>query len=163
MSVQEFNLHEYEYVVDQSTNTLKVIKSETTAEHWVHDMYLCYFNNTNVVHSDCGQWTYVMDNTGKVGRACCNVNDDFDAQIGIAIAYARLYDLPIHPDFLPKKKSAPSKTRFEVGETVQGWDGSYGRVIGMEIANGFIIRYKVKWFNSNMVDFYFATELNKVD
>ena len=32
MSVQEFNLNEYEYVVDKSTNPLKVIKSEQTYE-----------------------------------------------------------------------------------------------------------------------------------
>lgn len=103
MSVQEFNLNEYEYVVDKSTHTLKVIKSKMTATHWVRDMYRRYLNNPDVTRADCGQWTYVMDNHGKVGKAHCDIKDDFDVEVGIAIAYARLYDLPIHPDFLPKE------------------------------------------------------------
>lgn len=161
MSVQEFNLHEYEYVVDESTNTLKVIKSEMTAAHWVRDMYRRYLDNPDVTCAYCEQWTYVMDNKGRVGKACRDERDDFDPQIGIAIAYARLYDLPIHPDFL-SKKAAPHKTRFEVGETVQGWDGSYGRVTDICL-NELLTKYKVKWYNSTVTNWYFSTDLKKVD
>ena len=162
MSVQEFNLHEYKYVVDKSTHTLKVIKSEMTAEQWVRNMYRRYLDNLDTVATFIGQWTVVLNNKGKVAKACCNTRDKYQKEVGIAIAYARLYNLPIHPDFLPKKNPIPSKTRFEVGETVQGWDGSYGRVIGMTI-DGILIKYKVKWFNSNIINFYFATDLKKLD
>lgn len=162
MSVQEFNLNEYEYVVDKSTHTLKVIKSEMTAEQWVRAMYRRYLDNFDTVATSSGQWTVVLNNKGKVAKACCDTRDKYRQEVGIAIAYARLYNLPIHPDFLPKKKSVSNKTRFEVGETVQGWDGSYGRVIGMTI-DGISNKYKVKWFNSNIVNFYFATDLKKLD
>ena len=158
MSVQEFNLNEYEYVVDKSTNTLKVIKSKMTAEKWVRAMYRSYVDNPDVISGACEQWTYVMDNKGKVGKAHCNIKDEFDPQIGIAIAYAHLYNLPIHPVFLPKK-TEPHKTRFKIGETVQGWDDSYGRVIDI---NELFPKYQVKWYNSTLTNWYFAPDLRKV-
>ena len=162
MSVQEFNLNEYEYVVDKSTHTLKVIKSEMTAEKWVCDMYRRYLNNSDVCCTTNGQWTVVLDNKGKVAKACCNTRDKYRTEVGIAIAYARLYNLPIHPDFLPKKKPMPSKTRFEVGEMVQGWDDSYGHVIEINHDEAFI-KYKVKWYKSNLISWHFETDLIKVD
>ena len=162
MSVQEFNLNEYEYVVDKSTNTLKVIKSKMTAEQWVRNMYRSYVDNPDVIRGACEQWTYVMDNKGKVGKAHCNIKDEFDPQIGIAIAYARLYNLPIHPDLLPKKKPMPSKTRFEVGEMVQGWDDAYGYVIEIN-HDGAFNKYKVKWYKSKLTNWCFETDLTKVD
>lgn len=55
MSVQEFNLHEYKYVVDKSTHTLKVIKSEMTAEQWVRNMYRRYLDNLDTVATSIGQ------------------------------------------------------------------------------------------------------------
>ena len=162
MSVQEFNLNEYEYVVDKSTNTLKVIKSEMTAEQWAHNMFRRYCDNVNVCFATNGQWTVVLDNKGKVAKACCNTKDKYRTEVGIAIAYARLYDLPIHPDFLPKKKPMPSKTRFEVGETVQGWDDSYGDVIEIN-HDGAFIKYKIKWYKSKLTNWCFETDLTKVD
>ena len=102
MSVQEFNLNEYEYVVDKSTNTLKVIK--ITAKQWVYNMYSRYILNPDVVFTSNEKWTIVLDNKGRVAKACCNTKDDYRTDVGVAIAYARLYDLPIHPDFLPKRK-----------------------------------------------------------
>ena len=158
MSVQEFNLNEYEYVVDKSTNTLKVIKSEMTAEKWVRDMYCRYRNNFDVCCTTNGQWTVVLDNKGKVAKACCNTRDKYRTEVGIAIAYARLYNLPIPPVFLPKK-AEPHKTRFEIGETVQGWDDSYGRVIDI---NELFPKYQVKWYNSTLTNWYFAPDLRKV-
>ncbi len=161
MSVQEFNMNEYEYVVDQSTNTLKVIKSEMSASRWVHDMYRRYLDNPDATCASCEQWTYVMDNKGQVGKACRDEKDNFDSLVRIAIAYARLYDLPIHPDFLPKKTTS-YKPQFEVGETVQGFDGSYGRVIDT-CCNKLLAKYKVKWYNSTVTNWYFSTDLKKVD
>ena len=161
MSVQEFNLNEYEYVVDKSTNTLKVIKSEMTSEQWAHNMFRRYCDNVNVCFVTNGQWTVVLDNKGKVAKACCNTRDKYRTEVGIAIAYARLYNLPIHPDFLPKK-AAPRKTFFEVGEMVQGLDGSYGHVIEIN-HDGTFIKYKVKWYKSNLISWHCVTDLTKVD
>lgn len=157
MSVQEFNLNEYEYVVDKSTHTLKVIKFEMTAEKWVRDMYRRYLHS-DVRHTTNGPWTVVLDKKGKVAKACCNIRDKYRIEVGIAIAYARLYNLPIHPDFLPKK-AEPHKTRFEIGETVQGLDNSYGRVIDI---NEFFPKFQVKWYNSTLTTWHFAPDLRKV-
>lgn len=161
MSVQEFNLNEYEYVVNKSTNTLKVIKSEMPASRWVHDMYRRYLDNPDAVCTTWEQWTYVMDNKGNVGKACRDEKDNFDPLVRLAVAYARLYGLPIHPDFLPKEITL-YKPRFEVGEMVQGFDGSYGRVIDI-CHNKLLTKYKVKWYDSTGTNWCFPTDLKKVD
>lgn len=159
MSVQEFNLNQYEYAVDTATRTLKVIKREQTAQEWARDMYRRYLDNPDVTRADNEDWTYVLDNKGQVGKAHCSAKDDFDPQIGVAIAYARLYNLPIHPDFLPKV--ALQEALFAIDEVVEGRDESLGRVIDIESEAPFI-KYKVRWFDSGKIGFYFAPDLKKV-
>lgn len=99
-----------------------------------------------------GRYTYAYDDTGRTARACCADSDKFDGDTGIAIAYARLRHLPIHPAFVPtvasKPKLIPLRDRdtLKVGARVYDEDtGEWGTVTTYGYASQNMVT--VRWDN----------------
>lgn len=103
---QVFSLDEYKWSVDHETRTLTVTKREETAQQWVKRLYqaCCEDKSRAGVANSAGRYTVLVDDKGNIGKSICHPLDKWDRATGIAIAYARLRHIPIHPDFLPKGK-----------------------------------------------------------
>lgn len=128
-----FSLDEYKWKVDREARTLTVEKREETAKQWVKRIYKAYCEDkSNSGASIAGRYTVIVDDKGNIAKSICHPNDKQDTQTGIAIAYARLKNIPIHPDFLPKYMTAPKPTveqsyvRYEVNRLV--YDTRTGRI-----------------------------------
>lgn len=122
---QVFSLDEYKWHVDHEARTLTVTKREETAQQWVKRIYqACCEDKSRSGASISGRYTVIVDDKGNIGKSICHPLDKQDIQTGVAIAYARLRNIPIHPDFLPKgtiqSKStvAQSYVKYEVGNVV---------------------------------------------
>lgn len=108
MKVYEFSDAEYNWEWDDTKKVLRVMECEQTGQEWVKEVsWRCYLDST-VCAMSINRYTYVGDNTGRTAKACCADNDKFDADTGMAIAYARLRNLPIHPAFKPIRSTSPA-------------------------------------------------------
>lgn len=75
-----------------------------TAEEWVTQMNTDFANHEGLLRGVLNPCTVLVDtNTDTMALAKCSANDDYDVRIGIAIAYARLCGLPVHPEYAAKK------------------------------------------------------------
>lgn len=75
-----------------------------TAKQWVETTYNLYRKDKDVCSVFFYGYTVVTDvKREKMGIARCRKEDGFDGAVGIAIAYARLRGLPIHPEYVSKK------------------------------------------------------------
>lgn len=100
MKKYEFSVFDYDWEWDDTKRVLRVTECKQTSKEWVNKMVDCALNlDTAVDVGSVGRYTYAYDDTGRVARACCADGDEFDRNTGIAIAYARLRNLPIHPAF----------------------------------------------------------------
>lgn len=99
---QVFSLDEYKWHVDHEARTLTVTKREETAKQWVKRIYkACCEDKSRSGASIAGRYTVIVDDKGNIGKSICHPLDKPDVQTGVAIAYARLRNIPIHPDFAP--------------------------------------------------------------
>lgn len=99
---QVFSLDEYKWKVDHETRTLTIEKREETAQQWVARIYQMYCEDkSRGSASIAGPYTAIIDNNGNIGKSICHPADAQDMKTGVAIAYARLKNIPIHPDFVP--------------------------------------------------------------
>ena len=102
---QVFSLDEYKWHVDHEMRTLTVTKREETAQQWVKRIYqACCEDKSRGGVSSAGRYTVIIDDKGNIGKSICHPLDKQDRATGVAIAYARLRHIPIHPDFLSKGK-----------------------------------------------------------
>ena len=136
MKKYEFSIFDYDWEWNDTKKALHVTERKQTSKEWVNKMVDCALNlDTAVDVGSVGRYTYAYDDTGRVARACCADGDEFDRNTGIAIAYARLRNLPIHPAFAPavasKPKLIPLRDRdtLKVGARVYDEDtGEWGTV-----------------------------------
>lgn len=128
MKEYEFSIFDYDWKWDDTKKVLRVTERKQTPEEWVDKMVHAFDIDPAAEAGAVGRYTYAYDNTGRVARACCAHSDEFDASAGIAIAYARLRNLPIHPAFVPLAVSKPkliplrSRDTLKVGARVYDED-----------------------------------------
>lgn len=113
MKEYEFSIFDYDWKWDDTKKALRVTERKQTPEEWVNEMFHAFDLDPAAGVGSVGRYTYAYDNTGRTARACCAASDEFDAGAGIAIAYARLRNLPIHPAFVPLAASKPKLIPFE--------------------------------------------------
>lgn len=74
------------------------------AKQWVETTHELYLKDKDVYGAFFDKYTVVADmKQKKMENAKCSEEDEFDDATGIAIAYARLRGLPVHPDYASKK------------------------------------------------------------
>ena len=95
-----FNLKDYEYHVNIDVNLLVVYERKVTAKECVYRMFDLYFHDRTVTWARNEPWTVVLDEQGNIGKSHCSPDDKFDVHTGLAIAYARVKGLPVHPYFV---------------------------------------------------------------
>lgn len=152
MKEYEFSIFDYDWKWDDTKKALRVTERKQTPEEWVDKMVRAFDLDPEAGVGSVGRYTYAYDNTGRIARACCAVSDEFDASAGIAIAYARLRNLPIHPAFVPltasKPKLIPLRNRdtLKVGARVYDEDtGEWGTVTKFVFASQKLVT--VRWDN----------------
>lgn len=161
----KFSLNEFTYQINQEENTITVHRM--TPEDWVNMTYKKYQGDNDVDYLVCGRYTYIVDNKGHVAKSCCNSNDLFENKIGVALAYARLRNSPIHPYYCASKKSSREEipcdicTEFPEGTRVRmiGWK-RYGTVIKQTHLDPTMVR--VKWDN-DVITILAKTCLARID
>ena len=81
----------------------KFFSSVIPPRQWIKTTYDCYYEDEKVCCNTFENYTIVIDaKKGKMGIAKCKKGDKFNNLIGIAIAYARLRGLPVHPEYASK-------------------------------------------------------------
>ena len=81
----------------------KFFSSVIPPEEWVKTTYKLYLNDGEACITVHEYYTIVIDaKKGKMGIAKCKKGDKLNNLIGIAIAYARLRGLPVHPEYASK-------------------------------------------------------------
>lgn len=135
MKEYEFSVFDYDWEWDDTKKALRVTERKQTPEDWVDKMLHAFDLDHAAGIGSVGRYTYAYDDTGRTAKACCADSDEFDSDTGIAIAYARLRRLPIHPAFVPavasKPKLIPLRDRdtLKVGVRVYDEDtGEWGTV-----------------------------------
>lgn len=119
MKEYEFSVFDYDWKWDDTKKALRVTERKQTPEEWVDKMLHAFDLDTAAGVGSVGRYTYAYDNTGRTARACCAASDEFDAGAGIAIAYARLRNLPIHPAFVPLAASKPKLIPLRSSDTLK--------------------------------------------
>lgn len=123
-----FSLDEYKWFVDHEARTITLEKRDETAEQWVNRIHKTFCEDkTGIDFAYSGRYFIVMDNKGNIGKAVCHPDDKPDNKIGFAIAYARLKNIPIHPDFIPAEV-------YKVGDAV--YDTRTGHLGTVKWSNG---------------------------
>lgn len=93
----------------------KPVDSKTSFGTWVDDMCTRYT-------SEADKYTCVVDGLNKTVKLCCgkkyaiakcSPDDKFSARVGIALAYARFNNLPIHSELTIKKSSEKEIDMFK--------------------------------------------------
>lgn len=107
MKEYEFSVFDYDWEWNDTKKALRVTERKQTPEDWVDKMLHTFDLDHAAGIGSVGRYTYAYDDTGRTARACCADGDKFDGDTGIAIAYARLRHLPIHPAFIPVVASKP--------------------------------------------------------
>ena len=75
-----------------------------TADKWVEQICSKFAEDNRIAYSRAAKYVIVVDVAkDAMALAHCSRKDNFDLRVGIAIAYARLYNLPIHPEYASKK------------------------------------------------------------
>ena len=75
-----------------------------TADKWVETTYNLYHKDEEACGATSGRSVVIVDiRQKKMEIARCRKEDEFDSTIGVAIAYARLRGLPVHPEYASKK------------------------------------------------------------
>lgn len=119
MEEYKFNKSEWE-IIHNNNDTFSVKKRKENGKQWVRRMINIYQNDTVVNCAAAGKFVFVYDYSGNIAKARCATDDTFDSNTGVAIAYARLKGLPIHPDFVCEKKEKPTiKQEYAEGEHVR--------------------------------------------
>ena len=81
----------------------KFFSSVIPPKQWIKTTYDRYYEDEKVCCNTFENYTVVIDaKKEKMGIAKCKKGDKFNNLIGIAIAYARLRGLPIHPEYASK-------------------------------------------------------------
>lgn len=81
----------------------KFFSSVVPLGEWVKTTYKLYLNDGEACYTTFGNYTIVIDaKREKMKIAKCGKDDEFVRAIGIAIAYARLRGLPVHPEYASK-------------------------------------------------------------
>lgn len=152
MKEYEFSVFDYDWKWDDTKKALRVTERKQTREEWVSEMLHAFSLDHAAGAGSVGRYTYAYDNTGRVAKACCAHSDEFDGGAGIAIAYARLRNLPIHPAFVPfaasKQKLIPLRNRdtLKVGARVYDEDTEeWGTITKFAYASQNLVT--VKWDN----------------
>ena len=135
MKKYEFSVFDYDWEWDDTKKALCVTERKQTSKEWVDKMLHALDLDHAAGVGSVGRYTYAYDDTRRTAKACCADSDEFDSDTGIAIAYARLRHLPIHPAFAPavasKPKLIPLRDRdtLKVGARVYDEDtGEWGTV-----------------------------------
>lgn len=132
---QVFSLDEYKWHVDHEMRTLTLTKREETAKQWVKRIYkACCNDSSRSGAAVAGKYTVITDDKGNIAKAKCHPDDKYDMATGVAIAYARLRNIPIHPDFVPKSTTKRPHILYEVGAIV--YDTRTGRLGIVKQSNG---------------------------
>lgn len=152
MKEYEFSVFDYDWTWDDTKKALRVTERKQTAAEWVDTMLHAFDLDPAAGAGSVGRYTYAYDNSGRVARACCARSDEFDGNAGIAIAYARLRNLPIHPAFVPtvasKPKLIPIRNRdtLKVGARVYDEDTEeWGTITKFAFASQSLVT--VRWDN----------------
>lgn len=152
MKEYEFSIFDYDWKWDDTKKVLRVTECKQTPEEWVDKMVRAFELDSAAGVGAVGRYTYAYDNTGRIARACCAASDEFDASAGIAIAYARLRNLPIHPAFVPLAASKPKliplrgRDTLKVGARVYGEDTEeWGTITKFAFASENLVT--VRWDN----------------
>lgn len=75
-----------------------------TADKWVERICSKFAEDNRIAYSRAAKYVIVVDVAkDTMALAHCSRKDNFDLRVGIAIAYARLYGLPVHPEYASKK------------------------------------------------------------
>lgn len=152
MKEYEFSIFDYDWKWDDTKKALRVTERKQTPEEWVNEMLHAFDLDPAAGVGSVGRYTYAYDNTGRTARACCAASDEFDDGAGIAIAYARLRNLPIHPAFVPLAASKPkliplrSRDTLKVGARVYDEDTEeWGTITKFAFASQNLVT--VRWDN----------------
>lgn len=152
MKEYEFSIFDYDWKWDDTKKALRVTERKQTPEEWVDKMLHTLALDPAAGVGSVGRYTYAYDNTGRTARACCAASDEFDDDAGIAIAYARLHNLPIHPAFVPLAASKPklipllSRDTLKVGARVYDEDTEeWGTITKFAFASENLVT--VRWDN----------------
>ena len=152
MKEYEFSIFDYDWEWDDTKKALRVTERKQTPEEWVDKMLHAFDLDHAAGVGSVGRYTYAYDDTGRTAKACCADSDELDNDTGIAIAYARLRHLPIHPAFVPTIASKPklislrSRDTLKVGARVYDEDtGEWGTVTKFVFASQSLVT--VKWDN----------------
>lgn len=152
MKEYEFSIFDYDWEWDDTKKALRVTERKQTSKEWVDKMLHDFHLDPTAGAGSVGRYTYAYDNTGRTARACCAASDEFDDGAGIAIAYARLRNLPIHPAFVPLAVSKPkliplrSRDTLKVGARVYDEDtGEWGTITKFAFASQSLVT--VRWDN----------------
>lgn len=113
MKEYEFSIFDYDWEWDDTKKALRVTERKQTPEEWVDKMLHAFGLDHAADVGSVGRYTYAYDDTGRTAKACCADSDKFDSDTGIAIAYARLRNLPIHPTFKPIQPASPTIATVE--------------------------------------------------
>ncbi len=147
---QVFSLDEYKWQVDHEARTLTVTKRKETAQQWVARIYKAYCEDkSRSGASIAGQYTVIVDSNGTIGKSKCHPSDKQDMKTGVAIAYARLKNIPIHPDFAPIKV-------YKVGDAV--YDTRTGHLGTVKRSNGHTREYCLVQFANDIQPSITATK-----
>lgn len=75
-----------------------------TADKWVERIRSIFAEDNGIAYSRAAKYVIVVDVAkDTMALAHCSRKDNFDLRVGIAIAYARLHNLPVHPKYASKK------------------------------------------------------------
>ena len=75
-----------------------------SAEEWVTQMNANFAKHKGLLRGILNPCTVIVDTCkDTIALAKCSAEDTYDVRIGIAIAYARLCGLPVHPEYAVKK------------------------------------------------------------
>ena len=75
-----------------------------TADKWVEQICSKFAEDNRIAYSRAAKYVIVVDVAkDTMALAHCSRKDNFDLRVGIAIAYARLRGLPVHPEYASKK------------------------------------------------------------
>lgn len=161
-----FSVFDYDWEWDDTKKALHVTERQQTPEEWVDKMLHAFDLDHAAGVGSVGRYTYAYDDTGRTARACCADSDKFDADAGVAIAYARLRNLPIHPAFQPTCTAGRELVPLQVGGDVRPGSRVYseameewGTVTQLSRASQCLVT--VRWDNRAWVRLVPKTELKR--
>ena len=101
----EFPTKDYTIEIDSIQGVIRMHRKFTSVTEWAEATLKQFYQDKHVNFTIVGRYTYVSDDAGRTEKAKCKQTDTFETKIGVALAYARLRQLPIHPDFQNKPQT----------------------------------------------------------